>query len=133
MRRIALPLIFAIAIVATSVVYITVTPKTQNDVIYINVTVAPFNVTLPALPKDAIVVSFAPNITGYWCVYVDIPGGVAIDRDTGLVSMDTISLSCYTGNQTVRIYFNESAPLCGFFYSVVKPPKYVVVRITPLS
>jgi len=133
MRRLPIALGIALVVVAAAVAYVTVAPKATNNVIYINVTKVPSNTTLPALPRDTIVVSFAPNITGYWCVYVDIPGGVAVDRYSGIVHRDTISLSCFTGGQTVRIYFNESAPPWDFLYEVVKSPKYVVVRITPMG
>jgi len=133
MTRLPLAVGLALVVVAAAVVYVTVAPRSADTVVYINVTNPTANITLPALPRDAIVIRFAPNVTGYWCIYLDIPGGVFVEIDSGITYVDTVSISCYTANQVVPLYFNGSAAQWGYYYRVVKPPSRVVVRFLPVT
>jgi len=132
MRRIPIPLLFALVIVVTATVYITVTPKTQDGVVYINVTEVPYNVTLPGFPRDMIVISFAPNVTEWGCVYIYFPGGILMDGFGGFMISNYTYVGCFTGNYTFAIQFNGTLPPDAYWrfnYKVIKPPQYVLISV----
>jgi len=137
MRRLPLPLVFAIAIVATAVVYITVVPE-PVDVVVINLTNVqiPSNITLPGLPMA---IHFYNITKKNFCIYIDIPGGMLTD-DQGWVVQETLNAGCYLsyvdyGYTSFTVYFNTTKVSNWYDWGlrVVKPPKHVVIRIEPFE
>jgi len=135
MRRLPLPLVFAIAIVATAVVYITITSETADvyviDVGQLNVTTA-VNITLPGLPAVLLLQNLT---TKNVCVYIYTPGGVFLDKVYGDYYIEYIELGCYYSysrypSRNMWIYFNGTIPPGTHWnstFAVVKPPKYVKI------
>jgi len=137
MTRLPLALGLALVIAAAAVVYVTVTPK-PVDVVVINLTNVqiPSNITLPGLPKAI----YFYNITKKdFCLYIDIPGGMLIGGE-GWVVLETINVGCFLsyvnyGYTSFTVYFNMTTAPNWYDWGlrVVKPPKYVVIRIEPLT
>jgi len=137
MRRLPLPLVFAIAIVASATVYITVVAE-QGGVAVINLTNVqiPSNITLQGLP-DAIRFQ---NIGGKsFCLYIDVPGGLFIDNG-GRVVQGPFHIGCfvsytYPGFNSFTVYFNTTRVSNWYDkgFRVIVPPKHVVIRIERYS